>query len=246
MSLYYIIQHDIVHDIVHDIDILVYKEEYNNQIKYTDNDIIYQFYILESQVVDLKTMSDLYDIDINFDIIDALIIQGEGYIYNNNIKELDNIIYDINIEIQNINYNLNEYTLEQEFNRAKIFADMYLLEIDVIIDDIKKHQIHDNIISEISIIKDNIKSANTTDEIILEIKKMIIIRDQLDLNKKYILESKLNYLEQIIHDTDSRDLSNLKHVIKNTRYHIHNNNHEIALHMIEYLERMVLLYNKTQ
>ena len=209
---------------------------------FSSQDILERFYRLQNQVADLKIMSQEYDIALDFTALDSLIIQGINNIEQDDFESLVYTIQSIDDSIQEINMQLEQDAAEQEFERAKIFADIYLKEIDSLILDITKQQISDAIISEIKIIKERIKSANTTDEIVLEIKKTILIRDHLDMTKKYRLEARVANLEQTISELSHSDnkslqeLTNIKDIFEKIKYHLRSGEYDTTLYMINYLD----------
>ena len=207
------------------------------------DDILDQFYRLQNQVVDLKVISQQYNIDLDFTILDSLIVQGIKHIEQDDLESLIYTIQSIDESIQEINIQLEQDVAEQEFKRAKTFADLYLKEIDSLITDITKQQISDAIISEIKIIKERIKSANTTDDIVLEIKKIILVREHLDMTKKYRLEAKVAHLEQTIselnRDDKLQELANIKDIFGKIKYHLRSGEYDTARYMTIYLDDQI-------
>jgi hypothetical protein len=160
---------------------------------------------LQSHVNNLKTIAKKYDASIDFSELDELFVKARQQISDHQFAQALDTIHEIKETIVDVNKELREEASKQESQRAKVYAQKYLEQLDRLIENAKKQGVSDEIIEKLEFAKENLSSMDDPRQIIEEIRKIMSLKDQFELTKNDRLESRILQVEKTLSSLSQSD-----------------------------------------
>ena len=153
---------------------------------------------LQSYLNNLKTIAKKHDASIDFSELDELVVKARQQIGDHQFAQALDTIHEIKETIVDVNKELREKASKQESQRAKVYAQKYLEQLDRLIENAKKQGVSDEIIEKLVSAKKNLSSMDEPRKIIEEIRKIMSLKDQFELTKNDRLESRILQVEKTL------------------------------------------------
>jgi len=153
---------------------------------------------LQSYLNNLKTIAKKHDASIDFSELDELVVKARQQISDHQFAKALDTIHEIKETIVDVNKELREKASKQESQRAKVYAQKYLEQLDRLIENAKKQGVSDDIIEKLVSAKENLSSIDDPRQIIEEIRKIMSLKDQFELTKNDRLESRILQVEKTL------------------------------------------------
>ena len=125
-----------------------------------------------------------------------------------------------------LNEELRTQTSQQESNRAQIFANKYLQQIDRILDHGKKTGMSEEIVLKLENAKESLLLALSPADIIKEIRNILLIQNQFGISETNLLDLRISNSEEKI-----LEISNSGQFTQNTIQGMNKNIETIKNHM---------------
>jgi len=154
----------------------------------------------------LQKISEKYQISIDFSILDGLFDTARGQIQAGQYSNAQNTIEKIEQIVKDIEKQIREQALLREPERAQQYAQMYLGQLDRLIELAKNQQISDDIIQKLLDARESLSSATIPEEIVKEIRKIIVLKDQFDLTASDSTELNILKVERTIQRLSQMDV----------------------------------------
>lgn len=189
---------------------------------------------LQVYVDSLKTIAKKYDTSIDFSELDELFIKAKQQIDDHQFAQALDTIHEIKKIVLDVNKELREKASEQESQRAKVYAQKYLEQLDRLIENAKQQGVSDEIIKKLESARENLSSTDIPRQIIEEIKKIMSLKDQFKLTKNDRLESRILQIEKTLSKLSKVDgvheneLSNAQDTLQNIKQNLNDGQFEIA------------------
>ncbi len=153
---------------------------------------------LQSYLNNLKTIAKKHDASIDFSELDELVVKARQQIGDHQFAQALDTIHEIKETIVDVNKELREKASKQESQRAKVYVQKYLEQLDRLIENAKKQGVSDDIIEKLESAKENLSSIDEPRKIIEEIRKIMSLKDQFELTKNDRLESRILQVEKTL------------------------------------------------
>jgi hypothetical protein len=153
---------------------------------------------LQSYVENLKTIAKKHDATIDFSELNELFTKARQQIAGHQFAQALDTIHEIKEIIVDVNNELREKASKQESQRAKVYVQKYLEQLDRLIENAKKQGVSDEIIKKLESAKENLSSIDDPRQIIEEIRKIMSLKDQFELTKNDRLESRILQVEKTL------------------------------------------------
>ena len=189
---------------------------------------------LQSYLNNLKTIAKKHDASINFSELDELFSKARQQIDDHQFAQALDIIHEIKETIVDVNKELREKASKQESQRAKVYAQKYLEQLDRLIENAKNQGVSDEIIEKLELAKDSLSSMDDPRQIIEEIRKIMSLKDQFELTKNDRLESRILQVEKTLSRlsqsdvVDEEDLLDARYTLQNIKENLNNGEFETA------------------
>ena len=154
---------------------------------------------LQAYVNSLKVISKKHNASIDFSELDELFSKARQQINDKQFTLVQETVHKIKENALEVKKELREKATKQESQRAKVYAQKYLEQLDRLIENAKKQGVSDEIIEKLETAKENLSSATNPNEIIEQIRKIMSIKDQFDLTKNDRLESRVLQVEKTLY-----------------------------------------------
>ncbi|MGY5146869.1 MAG: hypothetical protein ACW9W4_02575 [Candidatus Nitrosopumilus sp. bin_7KS] len=189
---------------------------------------------LQSYVDNLKTIAKKHDASINFSELDELFSKARQQISDHQFAPALDTIHEIKETIVDVNKELREKASEQESQRAKVYVQKYLEQLDRLIENAKNQGVSDEIIEKLESAKDSLSSMDDPRQIIDEIRKIMSLKDQFELTKNDRLESRILQVEKTlsrlsqVDGVDEEDLLDARDTLRNIKQNLNDGEFETA------------------
>jgi len=189
---------------------------------------------LQSYLNNLKTIAKKHDASIDFSELDELVIKARQQISDHQFAQALDTIHEIKETIVDVNKELREKASKQESQRAKVYAQKYLEQLDRLIENAKKQGVSDEIIEKLVSAKENLSSIDDPRQIIEEIRKIMSLKDQFELTKNDRLESRILQVEKTlsrlsqVDGVDENDLLDAKDTLQSIKQNLNDGEFETA------------------
>lgn len=189
---------------------------------------------LQSYVDNLKTIAKKHDASIDFSELDELFTKVRQQIGDHQFAQALDTIHEIKETIVDVNKELHEKASKQESQRAKVYAQKYLEQLDRLIENAKNQGVSDEIIKKLESAKENLSSIDDPRQIIEEIRKIMSLKDQFELTKNDRLESRILQVEKTlsrlsqVDGVDEEDLLDAKDTLQSIKQNLNDGEFETA------------------
>lgn len=146
---------------------------------------------LHDYVDDLKIINKKYNTTINFSEIDNLFLVAKKQIYEKQAVDALQTIMKLKQLTLELNGIIREHASKQQYIHAKEYAQKYLGELDLLIENAKNQNLSEVIIKKLIIARENLSTATNAHEIVKQIKEIISLKEQFELTKNAQIESKV-------------------------------------------------------
>lgn len=153
---------------------------------------------IHSYIQNLKLVARNYQLEIDFGPIDSLVVEAREKVSSEKFEDASTILTQIKQQISIIIKKLNDYTQEQNTQRAREYAQGYVEQLDRLIAATKNQAISSEIINKLEIARNNLTQASSTKEIVYQIKEIILLKKQFELTKADSIEAKLIQVQKSI------------------------------------------------
>jgi hypothetical protein len=189
---------------------------------------------LQAYVNNLKTIAKKYDTSIDFSKLDESFSKARQQISDHQFTQALDTIREIKETIVDVNKELREEASKQESQRAKVYAQKYLEQLDRLIENAKKQGLSDEIIGKLESAKEDLSLMDDPRQIIEEIRKIISLKDQFELTKNDRLESRILQVEKTlsrlsqVDGVDEEDLSDARYILQSIKQNLNDGEFETA------------------
>ena len=200
---------------------------------------------LQVYVDSLKTIAKKHDASIDFSELDESFKQARQQISDHQFAQALDTIHEIKEAIVEINKELREKASKQESQRAKVYAQKYLEQLDRLIENAKKQGVSDEIIERLEAARENLSSTDNPRQIIEEIRKIMSLKDQFDLTKHDRLESRILQVEKTlsrisqVDGVDPEDISEARETLQNIKQNLSDGEFETANELLRDLAKQL-------
>jgi hypothetical protein len=187
---------------------------------------------LQAYVNNLKTIAKKYDTSIDFSKLDESFSKARQQISDHQFTQALDTIREIKETIVDVNKELREEASKQESQRAKVYAQKYLEQLDRLIENAKKQGLSDEIIGKLESAKEDLSLMDDPRQIIEEIRKIISLKDQFELTKNDRLESRILQVEKTlsrlsqVDGVDEEDLSDARDTLRSIKQNLNDGEFE--------------------
>jgi len=206
---------------------------------------------LQSYLNNLKTIAKKHDASIDFSELDELFVKARQQISDHQFTQALDTIHEIKETIVDVNKELREKASKQESQRAKVYAQKYLEQLDRLIENAKKQGVSDEIIEKLESAKENLSSMDDPRQIIEEIRKIMSIKDQFKLTKNDRLESRILQVEKTlsrvsqVDGVDEEDLLDARDTLQSIKQNLNDGEFETANEQLRDLAKQLAEIKKS-
>jgi len=161
-----------------------------------------------SYVNNLKAIAKNHNSPIDFSQINGLFDIARNQINSNYFSEASQTINEIKKSIIDINAELRQQASHQESNRAHVFAQKYLKQLDRLIELAHDTGKSEDIILKLEGAKESLTLATSSSEIITEVRSILLLQQQFELSESKLLELRVIQIEKTILGLSSADQTN--------------------------------------
>lgn len=200
---------------------------------------------LQSYVDNLKTIAKKHDASIDFSELNELFTKARQQIAGHQFAQALDTIHKIKETIVDVNKELHEKASKQESQRAKVYAQKYLEQLDRLIENAKNQGVSDEIIKKLESAKENLSSIDDPRQIIEEIRKIMSLKDQFELTKNDRLESRILQVEKTlsrlsqVDGVDEEDLLDAKDTLQSIKQNLNDGESETANEQLRNLAKQL-------
>lgn len=207
---------------------------------------------LQSYVDNLKTIAKKHDASINFSELDELFSKTRHQISDHQFAQALDTIHEIKETIVDVNKELREKASKQESQRAKVYAQKYLEQLDRLIENAENQGVSDEIIKKLESSKDSLSSMDDPRQIIEEIRKIMSLKDQFELTKNDRLESRILQVEKTlsrlsqVDRVDEEYLLDARDILQNIKQNLNDGEFETANEQLRDLAKQLAEIKNSQ
>lgn len=204
---------------------------------------------MQDYVNNLKIIAKKYSTSIDFSELDTLFVTAKKQISDKQFDDAVETIDKIKQMIVDFSNKIREYASQQEQSRAIAYAQIYLEQLDRLIENAKSQGFSEKIIQKLETVKENLSSTTNPQEIIKQIREIISIKEQFELTKNDRLESRVIQIEKTLlklsnsDKLSQSDIDDAKKTIQIIKHHLAKDEFEKAN---ELLQSLAALLNMTQ
>ena len=201
---------------------------------------------LQFYLNNLKTIAKKHGALIDFSELDELFVKARQQINDHQFTQALDTIHKIKETIVDVNKELREKASKQESQRAKVYAQKYLEQLDRLIENAKKQGVSDAIIKKLESAKENLSSMDDPRQIIEEIRKIISLKDQFKLTKNDGFESRILQVEKTlfrisqVDGVDEKDLLDARDILQNIKQNLNDGEFETANEQLRDLAKQLV------
>ena len=167
---------------------------------------------MQSYVGNLKAIANKQNAEIDFSYLNELFSKARGQISQKQYAEAKQTIDEIKKTILEINQELREKSSQQQTNRAQLFAQKYLKQLDRLIEHSQKTGKSEEIIQNLESSKENLSLADSPAKVIAEVRNIMKIQQTFELYENKLLELRITQLEQRIQELANSDQVNQENI----------------------------------
>ena len=167
---------------------------------------------MQSYVGNLKAIANKQNAEIDFSYLNELFSKARGQISQKQYAEAKQTIDEIKKTILEINQELREKSSQQQTNRAHLFAQKYLKQLDRLIEHSQKTGKSEEIIQNLESSKENLSLADSPAKVIAEVRNIMKIQQTFELYENKLLELRITQLEQTIQELANSDQLNQENI----------------------------------
>ena len=196
---------------------------------------------MQGYVNSLKAIAKNHNATLEFSNLDNLFVIARNQINDKQYQDATKTIQEIKKTIIEFNKELRQQASQQEQNRAQIFAQKYLKQLDRLIDYSFKVGISEEIIQKFENAKENLSSASTPTEVIKEVRNILLIQQQFELSEGKLLELRINQIEKTLieisnsNEINQETIQKLNETIQTLKVHLSQNEFEKANELLRSL-----------
>jgi hypothetical protein len=164
----------------------------------------------------LKAIAERYHTSIDFTELNNLFATAREQITSQQLDDAQATIHKIKQILDDITKQLRDQASQQESERAKQYAQMYLEQLDRLIESAKNQGISEEIIKMLEDAREKLSSASNPEDILKEVRKIISLKDQFELTKNDRLESRIMQVEKTLQRLSQMDRADPQ-IIKDAR-----------------------------
>lgn len=195
----------------------------------------------EKYFINLKNIARTHGTDVDFSQLDELFNLAKQQIREENYTDAQNSIKEINRLIIDIKSKLREASQAKASDRAKQFAQAYLDRLDKMIVEAEELGYPVDVIEKLKAAKEKLSESSDPRQIIEEIKRILSIKDQLDLSRFDRIISRADQIEEKIdilsaaEGIDTNEIENARSLLSELRTNVDNRNYDIAQSLLRTL-----------
>ena len=195
----------------------------------------------EKYFINLKNIARTHGTDVDFSQLNELFNLAKQQIREENYADAQNTIKEINRLIIDIKSKLREASQAKASDRAKQFAQAYLDRLDKMISEAEELGYPADVIEKLKAAKEKLSESSDPRQIIEEIKRILSIKDQLDLSRFDRIISRADQIEEKIdilstaEGIDSNEIENARSLLSELRTNVDNRNYDIAQSLLRTL-----------
>ena len=195
----------------------------------------------EKYFINLKNIARTHGTDVDFSQLDELFNLAKQQIREENYVDAQNSIKEINRLIIDIKSKLREASQAKASDRAKQFAQVYLDRLDKMIAEAEDLDYPADVIEKLKAAKEKLSESSDPRQIIEEIKRILSIKDQLDLSKFDRIISRADQIEEKIdilstaEGINSDEIENARSLLSELRSNVDNRNYDTAQSLLRTL-----------
>ena len=195
----------------------------------------------EKYFINLKNIARTHGTDVDFSQLDDLFNLAKQQIREENYTDAQNSIKEINRLIIDIKSKLREASQAKASDRAKQFAQAYLDRLDKMIAEAEDLDYPADVIEKLKAAKEKLSESSDPRQIIEEIKRILSIKDQLDLSKFDRIISRADQIEEKIdilstaEGINSDEIENARSLLSELRSNVDNRNYDTAQSLLRTL-----------
>lgn len=200
---------------------------------------------MQDYVDNLKIIAKKYNATIDFSELDNLFVIAKKQIMDNQFDDAQQTISEIKQITMDINNKIRGHASQQEQSRAKEYAQKYLEQLDRLIENAKTQGLSKDIIQKLETARENLSLATDPHEIIKQIKEIILIKEQFELTKNDLLESRVMQIEKILlklsnsDKLSKTDLKDVKETLQTIKNHLAKGEFETANELLRSLATLL-------
>lgn len=161
-----------------------------------------------SYVNNLKAIAKNHNSTIDFTQLNGLFEITRNQINSNQFNEASQTIHEIKKSIIEINIELRQQASHQESNRAQVFAQKYLKQLDRLIELAQDTGKSEDIIQKLKIARENLTLATSPGDIIKQVRNILLLQQQFELSESKLLELRIIQIEKTILELSNSDQIN--------------------------------------
>ena len=199
----------------------------------------------EKYFLNLKNIARTHGTDVDFSQLDELFNLAKQQIREGNYAKAQDSIKEINRLIIDIKSKLREASQAKASDRAKQFAQAYLDRLDKMIDEAEELGYPTDIIEKLKAAKEKLSESSDPRQIIEEIKRILSIKDQLDLSRFDRIISRADQIEEKINELsnvdgiDSVQIEDARIILSDLRMNVDERNYDGAQSLLRTLTDML-------
>jgi hypothetical protein len=136
----------------------------------------------EKYVSMLKNLAAKNNFAIDFGRIDGLIKEAKSSLANNDIPSVEKIYGELKAALADIQNAIRQQTEEQQNNRARSFANGYIVKIDATLGQAKELGLSEDAVARLIQAKEEISSINDPNQIIIKIREVDSVIKEIEIN----------------------------------------------------------------
>ena len=196
---------------------------------------------IEKYFINLKNIARTHGSDVDFSELSELFNLAKQQIREGSYDDAQKSIDQINRLIIDIKSKLREASQAKASDRAKQFAQQYLDRLDKIIDEAEELGYPAEVIDKLKAAKEKLSESSDPRQIIEEIKRILSIKEQLDLSKFNRIISRADQIEEKINELsnidgiDSQQIEDARKMISELRSLVDSRNYDDAQSLLRTL-----------
>ena len=196
---------------------------------------------IEKYFTNLKNIARTHDANVDFSELSELFNLTKQQIREGSYDDAQKSIDKINRLIADIKSKLREASQEKASDRAKQFAQQYLDRLDKIIAEAEELGYPADVVDKLKEAKEKLSESSNPRQIIDEIKRILSIKEQLDLSKFDRIISRADQIEEKINELsnidgiDSVQIDDARAMIVEIRSNVDERNYDSAQSLLRTL-----------
>ena len=163
---------------------------------------------MQSYVNSLKVIAEKHNASLDFSSLDQSFTIAKNQINNNQFEEATQTIHEIKKIIIEFNAELRHQASQQESNRAQVFAQKYLKQLDRLIEHGQNTGMPEDIMQKFEYSRENLTLAASPSEVIKEVRNILLLQQQFEISENKLLDLRIIQTEKVILELSNSDQVN--------------------------------------